>query len=242
MTNKYGFILINPQLGENIGASARALKNFGFKNLLITNPRDGWPNVKAQATSVGAVDVLNKTKILKSTEDAIKKFDIIFSFSARRRDINKKHINISGFIKILKKIKNKKIGLMFGPEASGLSNLDLSYSNYLIQIPSSSKFKSLNLSHSILLVCYEIFKMKKFREIRQSSFTKEIGKKAKLHQLLKLLFSKLEEKNFFRPKEKKRSMISNINNLFYRMEANDKELRILGSLIGSLAKIKKKHN
>ena len=59
MTNKYGFILINPQLGENIGASARALKNFGFKNLLITNPRDGWTNVKAQATSVGAVDVLN---------------------------------------------------------------------------------------------------------------------------------------------------------------------------------------
>ncbi len=242
MTNKYGFILINPQLGENIGASARALKNFGFKNLLITNPRDGWPNVKAQATSVGAVDVLNKTKILKSTEDAIKKFDIIFSFSARRRDINKKHISMPGFIKILKKIKNKKIGLMFGPEASGLSNIDLSYSNYLIQIPSSSKFKSLNLSHSILLVCYEIFKMKKFREISQSSFTKEIGKKAKLHQLLKLLFSKLEEKNFFRPKEKKRSMISNINNLFYRMEANDKELRILGSLIGSLAKIKKKHN
>ena len=132
MTNKYGFILINPQLGENIGASARALKNFGFKNLLITKPRDGWPNVKAQATSVGAVDVLNKTEILETTEDAIKKFDIIFSFSARRRDINKKHINMSGFIKILKKIKNKKIGLMFDPEASGLSNIDLSYSNYLI--------------------------------------------------------------------------------------------------------------
>ena len=64
MTNKYGFILINPQLGENIGASARALKNFGFKNLLITKPRDGWPNVKAKATSVGAVDVLNKTEFL----------------------------------------------------------------------------------------------------------------------------------------------------------------------------------
>ena len=79
MTNKYGFILINPQLGENIGASARALKNFGFKNLLITKPRDGWPNVKAQATSVGAVDVLNKTEILETTEDVIKKFDIIYS-------------------------------------------------------------------------------------------------------------------------------------------------------------------
>ena len=71
MTNKYGFILIKPQLGENIGASARAMKNFGFKNLFITNPRDGWPNIKAKATSVGAIDILNKTKIFQSTETLI---------------------------------------------------------------------------------------------------------------------------------------------------------------------------
>tara|TARA_A100001015_G_C14946152_1_gene694715 strand:+ start:1127 stop:1507 length:381 start_codon:yes stop_codon:yes gene_type:complete len=119
MNNKYGFILIKPQLGENIGSSARAMKNFGFKNLLITNPRDGWPNVKARATSVGAFDILNKTKVFKSTDSIIKKFDIIFSFSARKRDINKKHIGITTFLKKIKKIKSKKIGLMFGPEASG---------------------------------------------------------------------------------------------------------------------------
>ena len=88
MKNNYGFVLIQPQLGENIGASARSLKNFGFNNLVITNPRDGWPNIKAKATSVEAIDIIKKTKVFNNTESAIKKFDIIFSFSARKRDIN----------------------------------------------------------------------------------------------------------------------------------------------------------
>ena len=242
MKNKYGFILIKPQLGENIGASARSLKNFGFKNLIITSPRYGWPNIKAKATSVGAFDILKKTKVFSSTSSAIKNFDIIFSFSARKRDINKKHIGINNFLNIIKKFKKKKIGLMFGPEASGLTNLDLSYSNYVVQIPSSSNFKSMNLSHSVSLVCYEIFKINDFKKMKQLSFVKEIGKKGKLTELLNLLISKLEYKNFFRPAEKKNSMISNINNLLYRMEPNDKEIRILASLISSLSKNRKKHN
>ena len=240
MKNKYGFILIKPQLGENIGASARALKNFGFKNLSITNPRDGWPNIRAKATSVGAFDILQKTKIFETTDQVVKKFDIIFSFSARKREINKKHISLNNFINILKKLKSKKIGLMFGPEASGLSNIDLSYSNYIVQIPSSPNFKSLNLSHSLLLICYEIFKMNKFRLLKQTSFTKKIGKKGKISQILDLITLRLEKKNFFQPPEKKLTMISNINNLFYRMELNDKELRILSSIVGSLTKNKKK--
>ena len=242
MKNKYGFILIKPQLGENIGASARSLKNFGFKNLIITSPRYGWPNIKAKATSVGAFDILKKTKVFSSTSSAIKNFDIIFSFSSRKRDINKKHIGINNFLNIIKRFKKKKIGLMFGPEASGLTNLDLSYSNYVVQIPSSSNFKSMNLSHSVSLVCYEIFKINDFKKMKQLSFVKEIGKKGKLTELLNLLISKLEYKNFFRPAEKKNSMISNINNLLYRMEPNDKEIRILASLISSLSKNRKKHN
>jgi len=242
MKNKYGFILIKPQLGENIGASARSLKNFGFKNLIITNPKHGWPNIKAKATSVGAFDVLNKTKVFDETDLAIKNFDIIFSFSARKRDINKKHISMNKFLNIIKKIKKKKIGFMFGPEASGLSNLDLSYANYVVQIPSSPKFKSMNLSHSLSLVCYEIFKLNNFKLTKQVFFNKNIGQKGKLSKIIKLLIAKLEKKNFFKPPEKRSSMIKNINNLFYRLEPDDKELRILGSLIGSLSKNKKKHN
>ena len=242
MKNKFGFILIKPQLGENIGASARSLKNFGFKNLIITNPKHTWPNIKAKATSVGAFDVLNKAKVFNNTVSAIKNFDIIFSFSARKRDINKKHISMNNFLNIIKKKKDKKIGLMFGPEASGLSNLDLSYSNCVVQIPSSPKFKSMNLSHSVSLVCYEIFKLNNFDLTKQSVFNKRIGQKGKISKILNLLKINLEKKNFFNPPEKRSSMIKNINNLFYRMEANDKELRILGSLIGSLSKNKKKHN
>ena len=131
---------------------------------------------------------------------------------------------------------------MFGPEASGLSNLDLSYSNYIVQIPSSPKFKSMNLSHSVFLICYEIFKLNNLKLTKQSTFRKEIGQKGKLSKILDLLKKNLEKKNFFNPAEKKSSMIKNINNLFYRMDPNDKEIRILGSLIGSLSKNKKKLN
>jgi len=242
MKNKFGFILIKPQLGENIGASARSLKNFGFKNLIITNPRDGWPNIKAKATSVDAFDILKKTKVSNDTKHAIKNFDLIFSFSARKRDVNKKHISITQFLKVLKKTKTKKIGFMFGPEASGLSNYDLSFSNYVVQIPSSPNFKSLNLSHSVSLICYEIFKMNNYKLLKETSFKKELGKKGKMTSVLNLLKFHLNKKNFFKPQEKRSSMITNINNLFYRMEPNDKELRILASIIGSLSKNKKKHN
>ena len=242
MKNKFGFILIKPQLGENIGATARALKNFGFSNLVITNPRDIWPNIKAKATSVGAIDILKKTKLFNDTSSAIQKFDIIFSFSARKRDINKKHISLTNFLSILRRIKEKKIGLMFGPEASGLSNFDLSFSDYVVQIPSSPKFRSFNLSHSVFLVCYEIFKLNNYKILKQTNFVKKIGTKGKLTKILKLLTLNLDQKNFFKPIEKKKSMITNINNLFYRMEPNNKELRILASLIGSLSKNKKKHN
>ena len=242
MINKTGFILVKPQLPENIGFSARCLKNFGFSTLDLVNPKENWPNKKAIVTSVGAKDILKRTKVFSDVESAINKYDIVYASSARKRDINKKHISLNKFLNITKKFKQKKIGLMFGPEASGLSNLDLSYANYVVQIPSSPKFKSMNLSHSVSLVCYEIFKLNNFKLIKQLPFNKNIGQKGKLSQIIQLLVTNLEQKNFFKPPEKKSSMIKNINNLFYRMEPNDKELRILGSLIGSLSKNKKKLN
>ena len=241
MSSKFGFILVKPQLGENIGACARAMKNFGFSKLHIVEPKINFPNHKAKATSVGAYDIINKAKVFNNIQDAIEPFNLVVSLSARRRDINKKKISLKEFQKIIKR-RNLNLGLMFGPEASGLSNLDLSYANYVVQIPSSPKFKSMNLSHSITLVCYEIFKLNNFKSINQSIFDRGLGKKGRLSSILKLLHTNLEKKNFFKPPEKRSSMIKNINNLFYRMEPNDKELRILGSLIGSLSKNKKKHN
>ena len=121
MINKVGFVLVKPQLPENIGFSARAIKNFGFKKLDLVKPKEKWPNRKAIATSVGAKDVLKKTKIYLNLKDAINDYDIVYASSARIRDINKKHLSFKNFIENIKKNKNKIIGIIFGPEASGLS-------------------------------------------------------------------------------------------------------------------------
>ncbi len=236
MKNKFGFILVKPQLGENIGACARSLKNFGFSKLNIVSPKQIWPNIKAKVTSVGAYDIIKKTKIFNNTHKAIGNYDIVISLSARKRDINKKHISINQFLKIIKSKKNTKFGLMFGPEASGLSNEDLSLSNYVLQIPTSKKFKSLNLSHSLTVICYEIFKLINFKKFEKSSKNIKITSKNKISSFLDHLEKLLDKKGFFVPSEKKHSMIMNINNLFYRFEPNDKELRVLASIISILAK------
>ena len=235
MKNKFGFILVKPQLGENIGACARSMKNFGFSKLYIVDPKIYFPNHKAKATSVGAYDIINKAKVFDKTENAINDFNVVISLSARRRDINKRHISLNEFKKIIKR-KNLNVGLMFGPEASGLSNKDLSFSNYILQIPTSPKFKSLNLSHSLTLICYEIFQSLNLKKIRKESLSLKISSKSKISSIVVHLINLLEKKNFFIPKEKRHAMILNINNLIYRMEPNDKELRILASIISTLGK------
>ena len=218
MSSKFGFILVKPQLGENIGACARAMKNFGFSKLHVVEPKINFPNHKAKATSVGAYDIINKAKVFNNIQDAIEPFNIVISLSARRRDINKKNISLKEFQKIIKR-RNLNLGLMFGPEASGLSNKDLSFSNYILQIPTSPKFKSFN-----------------DKKIKNNELNLKVSSKSKISSLLDHLISLLEKKDFFIPKEKRHSMILNINNLIYRLEPNDKELRILASIISTLSK------
>jgi len=236
MKNNFGFILVKPQLGENIGACARSLKNFGFSKLHIVLPKQAWPNNKAKATSVGAYDIIKRAKIYNNTYDAVGDFNIVISLSARKRDINKKHISINQFLRMIKSKKNTKFGLMFGPEASGLSNYDLSLSNFVLQIPTSKNFKSLNLSHSLTVICYEIFKLIKSNKFRKNQKNIKISSKNKISSLVLHLEKLLEKKGFFVPVEKKHSMLMNINNLIYRLEPSDKEVRILASIISSLSK------
>ena len=235
MKNKFGFILVKPQLGENIGACARSMKNFGFSKLFIVDPKINFPNHKTKATSVGAYDIINNAKVFDKVERAINPFNLIISLSARRSDINKKHISLNEFQKILKR-RNLNVGLMFGPEASGLSNKDLSFSNYILQIPTVSNFKSLNLSHSLTLICYEIFKSLNIKKIKRKSFDLKLSSKSKISSIVSHLINLLEKKDFFVPKEKRHSMILNINNLIYRLEPNDKELRVLASIMSTLSK------
>ena len=242
MKNKFGFILVKPQIGENIGACARSLKNFGFSKLHIVLPKQSWPNHRAKATSVGAYDIIKRAKIYNNIYDSINDFDIVISLSARKRDVNKKHISINQFLKMVKLKKKTNFGLMFGPEASGLSNDDLSLSNYVLQIPTSKKFKSLNLSHSLTVICYEIFKLVNFKKFKKDPKNIKISSKGKISSLVLHLKKLLEKKGFFVPSEKKHSMLMNINNLIYRLEPSDKEVRILASIISSLSKKNINHN
>jgi tRNA/rRNA methyltransferase len=236
MKNKFEFVLVNPQLGENIGSCARALKNFGFSKLNIISPRDPWPNTKARMTSVGAFNIIKSAKIYNSVESVVKKFDLIFATTARKRDVNKKHISIINFIKILTKYKNSNIGIMFGPEASGLSNHDLSLSNFIIQIPTSSKLTSLNLSHAVIVICYEIYRSLNISEFKKEKILSKLASKGSIKNLIKYLEKMLDHKKFFKPHEKKKSMILNINNIFGRLELSEKEIRILFSIFSSLNK------
>ena len=234
MINKIGFLLVKPQLPENIGFTARGLKNFGFKNLDLVNPKETWPNKKAIATSVGAKDILKKTKVYSNIKDAINKYDIVYASSARKRDINKKHLSFNQFIQSIKRNKKKKIVIMFGPEASGLSNEDIAYSNCIFKIPVNKKFQSINLSHSVILICYEIFKIFKVSYFNKEKKLTDIIKKKKLNTFIDFIESRLEKKGFFSPPEKKKSMLINLRNIFVRTQLSNKELRILSSVFSKL--------
>ena len=147
--NNITFILHKPQLSENIGACARGMKNFNFQKLTVINPKPIFPNDKILATSVGAKNIINKSKVYDDLEPALKNIDYVIATSARFRNKNIKHIQLED----LKKIDfTKKVAFLFGSESSGLSNNEVSYANYTLQIPTNPEFKSLNLSHSLIII------------------------------------------------------------------------------------------
>jgi tRNA/rRNA methyltransferase len=228
------FILNRPQLSENIGACARAMKNFDFKKLILINPKPIFPNDKILATSVGAKDIIIQSKNFNSLDKAISKIDIVIATSARFRNKNIKHINLEE----LKKINfKKKIGFLFGSEASGLTNNEISYANYTLQVPTNPNFKSLNLSHSLIIIAQYVSSILKLKSVpfKKSNKVKSASKK-ELQSMFNLCIKNLDEINFFRPKEKRPKMIENLRNIFYKMELSDKETRILSGVFGSLGK------
>ncbi len=228
------FILHKPQLSENIGACARAIKNFNFKKLVLINPKPIFPNDKILATSVGAKDIINQSKKYNNLEKALEKIDILIATSARFRNKNIKHINLED----LKKINFKKrVGFLFGSEASGLSNDEVSYANYTLQIPTNPDFKSLNLSHSLIIIAQYVASLLKSKTIpfKKSKKVKSASKK-EIQSMLGLCIKNLDEINFFRPKEKRPKMLENLRNIFYKMDLSDKETRILSGVFASLSK------
>ena len=172
LINNITFILHKPQLSENIGACARAIKNFDFKKMIVVSPKPIFPNDKILATSVGAKNIINNSKNYDSLQSALKDIDIVIATSARFRNKNVKHIQLED----LKNKSNKKL-LSLWSEASGLSNNEISYSNYTLQISTNPKFKSLNLFHSLIIIAHYVYNILNNKRLNLLNL-----KKLKLHQ------------------------------------------------------------
>jgi tRNA/rRNA methyltransferase len=231
--NNINFILCRSQLGENIGSTARALKNFNIPNLRMVNPRCIWPNPKALATSVGAKNILKEAKNYKTIEKAVGDLDIIFASTSRIRKVNKKIISIEKFVKKIK--KKQKVGIVFGPEASGLTNDELNCADFLVTIPTSKNFSSINLSHSVILFCFHLFQhfsTNKF--IYKSTYKRSLATKSEVNKFLNFIIKGLDKKGFLQPNHKRKSMIRNINNIFHRLNLSEQEIRILLGIFTTL--------
>ena len=232
--NNISFILHKPQLSENIGACARGMKNFNFNKLIVIEPKPIFPNDKIFATSVGAKNIINKAKNFQKLEKSLKNIDIVIATSARFRNKNVKHIQLEDLKKINYK---KKVAFLFGSEASGLSNNEISYANYTLQIPTNSDFKSLNLSHSLIIIAQYVSSIINSNVTTfKKSYKVKSASKNEIVTMANLCIKNLEEINFFKTKEKKPIMLENLRNIFYRMELSTKEIRILSGVFASLGK------
>jgi len=243
-------ILVEPQLGENIGTAARAMANFGLKNLRLVNPRDGWPNEKAQKASANAIEVVNSATVYGSLEEAIADLQIIFATTARPRDMVKEILSPqSAACAIHKQAKQgHSTGILFGCEKSGLTNTDISYADAMVIAPVDPTCASINLAQTVLLIGYEWYKnINKTNLGRKTKFDgpaqegtlhKETrpATKQELIALFEHLNTELENSGFLRTAEKTPQMMRNIRNMIIKMHPTDQDVRTLRGMIASLVK------
>ncbi len=224
-------ILVAPQMGENIGAVARAMKNFDIYDLRIVDPRDGWPNEKTVRMSVGAADLIANARIFGSVIDAISDLSYVYAATATPRDMNKEYV----FSRDLKEDipKTGKVGIMFGRENCGLNNQEISYANKIITIDTNLSFSSLNIAHSVAVICYELFQAR----MQSRPYVKPtLAGNDELEYFYEHLFNSLEERKFFRVPEKREKMSLKIRNIFARIDNLSKtELQTLRGIITVLS-------
>ena len=225
-------ILLEPQLEENIGAVARAMLNFNLHNLRIIKKK--WrPNRISFKTSAKADEILKNAQVFKNLEDAINDLQFVFATSNRKRDLNTDLVNLKQGTKIINSYKNSKVGILFGPERSGLTNEHIALCDKIIEIPLNKDFKSLNLAQSVLLIAYELFNL----TLSKTNFVKiKKTKKKELIIFFKVLQNYLEKGNFFKVKEKKKYMMRNVKTIFNKANLTEKEIKILLGIVKNLTK------
>ncbi|MGB8275265.1 MAG: RNA methyltransferase [Alphaproteobacteria bacterium] len=240
--NTPAIILVEPQLGENIGAAARAMLNCGLSELRLVNPRDGWPNGRALASASGADSVIEGAKLFASTREAVADLAFVFATTARTRDMAKPAVTPREAALSLRAIcgEGESCGVLFGPERRGLTNDDVVLADTLIIAPLNPAFRSLNLAHAVLMVGYEWLMAAETAPAAPRSVRRarkgEGGPATKgdLAGLFEHLEHELDRTGFLRVKERRPIMVRNLRNIFQRAGLLEHEVRTLHGIIVSL--------
>ena len=235
-------ILVEPQLGENIGMAARAMGNFALSRLRIVNPRDGWPNIAAQRAAAGADHILEKVELFDTVEQAVADLDLLFATSARAHDQAKPvvgpeaaTVEIAGHV-----ASGGAAGILFGRERWGLTNEEVALSNRIITFPVNPGFASLNLAQAVLLVGYEWFKQATSGALPHGM--PERSERASQHQIqafFENLVRELDKVEFLRPAEKRDTMLVNLRNIFTRMDPTKQDMHTLHGVVMAIAEGRK---
>lgn len=232
-------VLVEPQLGENIGAAARAMLNFGLTEMRVVKPRDGWPNFKAINTASGAHAVLDQAKIFETTEAALSDLHTVYATTARVRDMIKPVLSPNQAAGTLKAAisDGRRAGILFGQEKFGLSNEDVALADSLIIVPTNPDYSSINLAQAVLLVAYEWFQAGDPATL--SEVTRKQSQPAtreELHGFFEHLERELDACGFLHPPEKKPRIVRNIRNIFSRANLTDQEVRTLRGIVVGLTR------
>ena len=231
-------ILCEPQLGENIGTTARAMANFGLWDLRLVNPRDGWPNERAIAAASRAEHVLDKVRVFATTEEAIADLSLVFATTARRRDLQKPVFGPEeASQRVISHIAAGQggAGLLFGRERWGLYNEEVALSDAIVTLPVEAAFASLNIAQAVLIMAYEWRRQTDLgNELLFSETVAEPATKEQLVGLFEHLEETLERSGFFTAPDKKPTVIHNLRAMLSRGTLSAQEVRTLRGVISSI--------
>ncbi len=233
------FVLIRPQMGENIGAAARAMWNFTLDRVRIVDPRDGWPNQKAVAMASGAGRLLDSAGIFPTTAEALADATFVYATTARPRGLVKPVLTPEDAMQEAraKIAAGEKVAILFGPERAGLENDDIARANAIITVPVNPDFPSLNLAQGVLLVAYEWSR----ETLAAQPDPMEAVNRASAIEIEKLgdhYESALDEAGFFFPETKAAHMRLNLRNLWTRIGLTRAEVQIFHGMLRQLTRAK----
>jgi tRNA/rRNA methyltransferase len=237
-------ILVEPQMGENIGMVARAMANFGLVELRLVNPRDGWPNERAQATASKADHIIEATKVYETLEQAISDLNFVYATTARERDGYKPVRSPVVAAETLRtKFKaGEGTGILFGRERWGLTNEEVALADEIVTFPVNPAFASLNIAQAVLLMSYEWMKsgMEDVAEVPFQAIEQRPSTKDQLFGLFDQLEEALDARNYFHPAGKKPKMVDNLRAVLSRRAFTEQEISVLRGVISSLDRFTRK--